>query len=74
VQKVVIEPKVLYKSLDDTIAEGLKQTVGYMDMDRCDTDQGYLVIFDRSEGKRWEEKIFKREKNYQNKSITVWGM
>jgi hypothetical protein len=72
VQKVVIELKVLYKSLDDTIAEGLKQTVEYMD--RCDADQGHLVIFDRSEGKRWEEKIFKREEKYQNKSITVWGM
>ncbi|MEW6379568.1 MAG: ATP-binding protein [bacterium] len=72
VQKVVIELKVLYKSLDDTIAEGLKQTVEYMD--RCGTDQGHLVIFDRSEGKRWEDKIFKRKEKYQNKSITVWGM
>jgi hypothetical protein len=72
VQKVVIELKVLHKSLDDTIAEGLKQTVEYMD--RCNTDQGHLVIFDRSEGKSWEEKIFKREEKYQNKTITVWGM
>ena len=72
VQKVVIELKVLHKSLDDTIDQGLKQTVEYMD--RCNTDQGHLVIFDRSEGKRWEEKIFKREEKYQNKTITVWGM
>jgi hypothetical protein len=72
IQKVVIELKVLHKSLDDTIAEGLKQTMEYMD--RCNTDQGHLVIFDRSEGKKWEEKIFKRKEKYQNKSITVWGM
>jgi len=72
IQKVVIELKVLHKSLDDTIGQGLKQTIEYMD--RFTTDQGQLVIFDRSEGKRWEEKIFKREEKYQNKSITVWGM
>jgi hypothetical protein len=72
VQKVVIELKVLYKSLDYTIAQGLKQTMEYMD--RCNTDQGHLVIFDRTEGKTWEKKIFKREEKYQNKSITVWGM
>jgi hypothetical protein len=48
VQNVVIELKVLHKSLDNTIAEGLKQTVEYMD--RCNTNQGHLVIFDRSEG------------------------
>ena len=72
VQKVVIELKVLHKSLDDTIAEGLKQTREYMD--RCDTDQGHLVIFDRSREKRWEEKIFKREEKYQNKTVTLWGM
>ncbi|MEW6382318.1 MAG: ATP-binding protein [bacterium] len=72
IQKVVIELKVLYKSLDDTIEQGLKQIVEYMD--RCNTDQGYLVIFDRSEGKKWEEKIFEREEEYQNKRITIWGM
>ena len=58
VQKVVIELKVLYKSLNETIKEGLKQTMKYMD--RGNTDQGHLVIFDRSKGKSWEEKIFRR--------------
>ncbi|MEW5804389.1 MAG: AAA family ATPase [bacterium] len=72
IQKVVIELKVLHKSLDDTLARGLKQTMEYMDC--CNTDQGHLVIFDRREGKRWEEKIFRREEKYQTNSITVWGM
>ncbi|MFH0924376.1 MAG: ATP-binding protein [bacterium] len=72
VQKVVIELKVLYKSLSGTINEGLKQTIGYTD--KCGTDQGHLVIFDRSKGKSWEEKIFKRVEEYQGKKITVWGM
>ena len=72
VQKEVIELKVLYKSLDETINEGLKQTTEYMD--RCNTDQGHLVIFDRSEGKSWEEKIFTRDAEFQGKKIMVWGM
>ena len=47
--KFVIECKVLRKSLERTIHEGLEQTVRYMG--RCGSDDGHLVIFDRSEGK-----------------------
>ncbi|MBN1226103.1 MAG: ATP-binding protein [Deltaproteobacteria bacterium] len=72
VQKEVIELKILYKSLDETINQGLKQTTEYMV--RCHTDKGHLVIFDRSEGKNWEQKIFKREEDFQGKKIMVWGM
>jgi hypothetical protein len=32
------------------------------------------VIFDRDEKKAWEEKIFRREEEYQGKRIQVWGM
>lgn len=71
-QKVVIELKILYKSLEKTIVEGLKQTAAYMD--RCNAGEGHLVIFDRREDIRWEEKIFKREEEVEGKSITVWGM
>lgn len=72
VQKVVIELKMLYKSLNDTIEDGLKQTMEYMD--RSNADQGHLVIFDRSKGKSWEKKIFKRDEEFQGKKIAVWGM
>ena len=68
----MIELKILHKSLNNTIEKGLKQTLEYMD--RCNTDQGHLVIFDRSKDKSWEEKIFKREEQYQGKNIFVWGM
>ena len=71
-QKVVIELKILHKALNDTIEDGLRQTIEYMD--KCGTDQGHLVIFDRSKGKAWEEKIFKRVEEYQRKKIVVWGM
>lgn len=72
VQKVVIELKVLYKSLERTVAEGLEQTVAYMD--RCGTDEGYLVIFDRSKDKSWDEKIFRKIETFRGKTIEVLGM
>jgi hypothetical protein len=72
VQKTVIETKVLYRSLERTISEGLVQTWEYMD--RCGVAEGHLVIFDRTEGKPWEEKLFGRLETYRGMEITVWGM
>ena len=71
VQKVVIELKILYKSLKKTISEGLKQTWEYMD--KCGTEHGHLVIFDRGK-KSWEEKIFRQTKSFKDSEIIVWGM
>jgi hypothetical protein len=72
IQKIVIELKLLYSSLEKTMAEGLEQTNAYMD--KCGTDEGHLVIFDRTPERTWEEKIFRREAVYQGKTIAVWGM
>ncbi len=70
--KYVLELKILHKSLEKTIEAGLKQTAEYMD--RTETNIGHLLIFDRSEAKSWEEKIFRKEKEYNNKQIMIWGM
>jgi hypothetical protein len=43
-------------------------------MDRCATDEGHLVIFDRTPGKSWQEKIYRRQEQVCGKTITVWGM
>jgi hypothetical protein len=59
VQKVVIELKILYGSLEMTIKKGLQQTWDYMS--RSGSDKGHLVVFDRNSGKSWEEKIFCQE-------------
>jgi AAA-like domain len=72
IQRVVIELKILYKSMAKTIDAGLKQTWEYMD--RCRADEGHLVIFDRSTKKSWKKKRFVMEKSFQEHSITVWGM
>ncbi len=78
-QYVVIELKVLHKSLDATLAQGLAQTWEYAD--RCGAREAHLVIFDRTPDKPWDEKIFCRFEVYRGTPerplefpITVWGM
>ncbi len=72
VQKAVIELKILYKSLERTVAEGLEGTADYMD--KCGADDGHLIIFDRREDRKWEEKIFRKVEGFAGKRIVVWGM
>jgi len=72
VQRVVVELKLLHKSLEATIKEGLAQTADYMD--RVGTDEGYLVVFDRTPEVAWEEKVFVRQEQSGEHRIGVWGM
>ncbi len=71
-QKVVIECKLLHGSLAATLGEGLRQTRAYID--RAGTDEGHLVIFDRTEGATWDDRIFRRKEREGGQLITVWGM
>ncbi len=69
----VIECKVLYGDLERTIEEGLAQTVGYMD--RSGAVAGHVVIFDRREGRSWNDKLFHRRTSAPGgATIDVWGM
>ena len=71
-QKAVIECKVLRRSLDETLREGLRQTRAYMD--RCAAAEGHLVIFDRTKGRAWDQKVYRREEADAGAPVTVWGM
>ena len=71
-RRFVVECKILRGSLERAVAEGVEQTLGYMD--RCAGEAGHLVIFDRSPGKSWEEKVFRREGLGDAGTVTVWGM
>ena len=72
-RKMVIECKVLHRSLERTIEEGLKQTRAYLD--RCGAAEGHLVIFDRTPDRPWEQKLFRREPaTGAGPPITTWGM
>ena len=75
-QRFVVECKVLHEgkrqSLDGVIGRGIEQTLGYLD--RCGSGEGHLVVFDRTAGKPWEEKVFRREERRDGRRIVVWGM
>ena len=72
VQKAVVGCKVLHGSLERTIVQGLDQTRAYMD--RCSAREGHLVIFDRTAGKSWDDRVFRRERVADDPDVTVWGM
>ncbi len=71
-QRFVIETKIKYNSMEKTIEKGLEQTMAYMD--RCNCMDGHLIIFDRSEGVCWDEKLFTCRKENKGKTIFIWGM
>ena len=71
-QKGVIETKLRRGKLETVIAEGLAQTWAYMD--GSGTDEGHLILFDRSMERSWDEKIFRRSEAHHHVAITVWGM
>ncbi len=71
VQRVVVECKILRGALDSAIQTGMEQTWEYMD--RCGTESGHLVIFDRDANKSWDDRIYNVSKSFRNVSITVWG-
>jgi hypothetical protein len=70
-QKIVLELKLRYKTLESTLAEGLEQTADYMD--KCGTAEGHLLIFDQTEGLTWDEKIYEKTAVFEGKQIRVWG-
>ena len=73
VQRVVLELKIKRGDLDKVIEEGLEQTVGYMDLVGS-VDEGHLIIFDRTQEKTWDERIWHKPYDYNGRTIMVWGM
>ena len=71
-QRVVIECKLMRGGLAAALKEGLPQTAAYMD--EWGTAEGHLVLFDRTAGRKWSEKVFRRTEEFDGASITVWGM
>ena len=71
-QRVVIECKLMRDGLAAALRTGLPQTTAYMD--EWGASEGHLVLFDRTDGKPWSEKLFRRIKEHDGVSVTVWGM
>lgn len=72
-QRIVLELKIKRYSLEKTIEDGLRQTWEYMDK-AGEVDEGHFIIFDRTPGKPWDEKIWHDEREYNGRKIMVWGM
>ena len=70
--RAVIECKLRRRSRDATVRTGLEQTRAYLD--RCGAAEGHLVIFDRTEGRPWSEKLFRSQETDCGAPVTVWGM
>lgn len=73
IQRIVLELKIKRNSLEKTIEDGLRQTWEYMDKAGA-VDEGHFIIFDRTPGKPWDEKIWHKECEYNKRKIMVWGM
>ncbi|GAK53741.1 hypothetical protein U14_05015 [Candidatus Moduliflexus flocculans] len=71
-QRVVMELKLQYGTLEQTLQDGLEQTWQYMD--RCGTADGHLIIFNRQSDLAWDAKIFHRAAQFDGHPIAIWGM
>ncbi|MEM6406315.1 MAG: AAA family ATPase [Pseudomonadota bacterium] len=72
IQRIVLELKIRYGSLEATLADGLPQTVDYAA--RCGADDMHLLIFDRRTEVPWNDKIWHRTEHQDQRTITVWGL
>ena len=73
VQRIVLELKIKRGSLDKLIELGLEQTAEYMDLVGS-VDEGHLIIFDRTQEKTWEERLWHRPYDYHGRNVMAWGM
>ena len=71
-RKTVVECKLLHGSLERTVQQGIEQT--WACMTRCSAVEGHVVIFDRTKGTGWEDRIFRRQKAVESGTVTVWEM
>ena len=56
---------------EDYIKKGYVQLLEYMD--KCGVGEGSIIIFDKNQGKSWDERIFVREEHIEGKKITLFG-
>lgn len=72
-QYIAMELKIRRYSIEKTISDGLAQTADYMDHCPAGTE-GHFIMFDKSKDLSWDEKIFHEVKEFNGKTIHVWGM
>jgi hypothetical protein len=68
-RKYPIEIKILRGK--KTVPDGVAQLLEYMNI--CDSDTGWLVVFDRSPKKFWGRKTYMKDVKTGGKRVTVVG-
>jgi hypothetical protein len=68
--KYPVELKIRYG--EQYLQEGLSQTARYMDIFGC--AEGWLVVFDRRNTVKWEDKIYIKKETVEGKKITIIGV
>ena len=71
VQRIVIELKIKHGSLNSLIKKGMEQTAEYAD--KVNADEAHLIIFDRDQNIKWQDKIWQRTAMYQDMQLELWG-
>ncbi len=71
-QRIVLELKIRYGSLEATLADGLPQTADYATW--CDADEAHLLIFDRRIEMSWDDRIWHDTADQNNRTISIWGL
>ena len=71
-QRIVVECKLLRKAPEATLEEGLGQTAAYMEL--WGAEEGHLALFDRRDGRSWQERLYRREESHEGRAIAVWGL
>jgi hypothetical protein len=69
-RKYPVELKIRYG--EKYLEEGLTQTARYMDT--CGCAEGWLAVFDRRPGLKWEDKIYMKKETVGEKTVTVVGL
>lgn len=74
VQKIVLELKIKYNSIEKEIEEALEQTEQYIERAASELKEGHVLIFDRDSQKSWDQKIYEKPIEYNGRSYTIWGL
>jgi hypothetical protein len=69
-RKYPIELKLRYG--EKYMEKGIEQTDRYMDI--CGCSEGWLIVFDRREDVKWEDKIYMKKETINGKTVTIVGV
>ena len=69
-QKYPVELKI--RRGDKTVAEGIEQTLSYMDTFGC--KEGWLAVFDQRKRTAWGKKLYTKKATVNGKTVTIVGL